>query len=154
MLRGGLDANVLIYAADNRDPAKRDRAQDVLACLAGERRGVLTAQILGEYFTTITRKAAFRQDPLSAALRIAEYRRDFAVLNTTADVVEEAARGVCAHGFAYYDAQIWATARLSGIEVVLTEDFADGREVEGVLFIDPFSPKFDVIQFLAEESVR
>jgi len=144
------DTNILVYAADNREPDKRDRAHDVLARLAGERRGVLTAQILGEYFDAITRKAAFRQNPLSAALRIAEYRRDFAVLDTTADVIEEAARGVCVHGFAYYDAQIWATARYAGIGVVLTEDFEDGRVVEGVYFVDPFRREFDIERLLAE----
>lgn len=138
------DTNILVYASDSRDPLKRDRARDVLLALAESHKGVVTAQVLGEYFDVVTRKAAIRLDPVTAALRVAEYRRDFVVLATTADVVEEAARGVCAYRFTYYDAQIWAAARLAGVKVVLTEDFEDGREAEGVRFMDPFTPSFDI----------
>lgn len=145
-----MDTNVLVYAADGSEPEKKRQARRALARIVASRRGVLPAQVLGEYFNVISRKPRFGQNPVNAAMRVAEYRRDFAVLDTTADVVEEAARGVCAYGFSYYDAQIWATARLAGIEVILTEDFEDGRVVEGVLFIDPFKPKFDIERLLGE----
>ncbi|WP_375504921.1 hypothetical protein [uncultured Nostoc sp.] len=38
----------------------------------------------------------------------------------------------------FWDAQIWATARLNQIEEVYTEDFASGARVEGVRFTNPF----------------
>lgn len=45
---------------------------------------------------------------------------------------------------AYYDAQIWACARLNHIPVVLSEDFQDGQTLEGVRFVDPFAEDFVV----------
>lgn len=132
-----------MYASDRRTPTKRKRARHVLGILSRTHRGVLTAQILAEYFDAITRKQAFAHDPCTATARITEYRRDFVVLDTTPRIVLEAARGVCAYGFRIYDAQIWASARLNGIRLVLSEDFEDGREIEGVLFRDPFAPDFD-----------
>ena len=65
------------------------------------------------------------------------------MLAVTPLVVLEAARGVSTHRLHYWDAQVWATARLNQIPVVLTEDFAHGRVLEGVQFLDPFSPAFD-----------
>lgn len=55
-------------------------------------------------------------------------------------IVHEAVRGVIEHNFSYWDAQIWATARLNQIPIVLSEDFSHRRLVEGVRFINPFAP--------------
>ena len=44
----------------------------------------------------------------------------------------------------YWDAQLWATARLNQVEVVLSEDFQDGRALDGVRFVNPFAPSFDL----------
>jgi predicted nucleic acid-binding protein len=38
----------------------------------------------------------------------------------------------------FWDAQIWATAKLNQIPQVLSEDFQHGRAVEGVEFVNPF----------------
>jgi predicted nucleic acid-binding protein len=44
----------------------------------------------------------------------------------------------------YYDAQIWATARLNQIPTIFTEDFEHARRVEGVQFLNPLLPTFDL----------
>src|SRR5439155_1039861 len=54
------------------------------------------------------------------------------VLSVTPLIVLEAARGARDHGLNYWDAQLWATARLNQIPLILTEDFAHGRVLEGV----------------------
>jgi predicted nucleic acid-binding protein len=59
-------------------------------------------------------------------------------------VVLEAVRGVLQHGLPYWDAQVWATARLNQIPVVVSEDFSDGPVLEGVVFRDPFARAFDL----------
>jgi predicted nucleic acid-binding protein len=62
--------------------------------------------------------------------------------------VLEAARGVRDHGLAYYDAQVWAAARLNKIPIIFSEDFQDGRILEGVRFANPFSQSFDLEAWL------
>jgi len=47
-----------------------------------------------------------------------------------------------AHRFSFWDAQIWATARLNQISVVFSEDFSVGASVEGIRFTNPFGPEF------------
>ena len=44
----------------------------------------------------------------------------------------------------YWDAQLWATARLNQVDLVLSEDFQDGRVLHGVRFVNPFAPSFDL----------
>lgn len=57
---------------------------------------------------------------------------------------DQTIRGVLVHKLAYWDSQLWATARLNQIAKVLSEDFQDGRLIETVQFHDPFSPAFDL----------
>jgi predicted nucleic acid-binding protein len=54
--------------------------------------------------------------------------------------VLEALRGVVRYRLSYYDAQIWAVARLNHVPVVLSEDFSAWSEIEGVRFENPFAP--------------
>ena len=51
-----IDTNVLVYADDARDPHKQARARDLVRRLLRERRGVLSLQVLQEYFAASTRK--------------------------------------------------------------------------------------------------
>lgn len=55
----------------------------------------------------------------------------------------EAVRGVQAYTMSFWDALIWAVARLNGIGVVFSEDFNDGATIEDVRFVNPFAPGFD-----------
>jgi predicted nucleic acid-binding protein len=57
-------------------------------------------------------------------------------------IVLEAARGVRDRSLSYYDAQIWATARLNQIPLVFSEDFTDGSVIEGVRFVNPLAGDF------------
>ena len=54
----------------------------------------------------------------------------------------EAARGVRDYQFNFWDAQIWAAARLNQVPVVFSEDFNTGQVTEGVRFVNPFAEDF------------
>ena len=58
--------------------------------------------------------------------------------------VMEALRAVREHRLSYYDALIWATARLNGVPFLLSEDGQDGRLIEGVRTLNPLNPAFDL----------
>lgn len=51
----------------------------------------------------------------------------------------DAAKAVMAqHNLPYWDALLWATVRRAGCRYLLSEDFQDGRTLDGVTFVDPF----------------
>jgi predicted nucleic acid-binding protein len=45
---------------------------------------------------------------------------------------------------AYWDAQIWASAKMNQVPVVFSEDFGEGVIIEGVRFVNPFSSNFNI----------
>lgn len=67
-----------------------------------------------------------------------------AVYDITPAVVFEAARAVREHGLSYWDAQVWAAAKLNQIPIVLTEDIPGKDRIEVVRFLNPFSASFDI----------
>jgi predicted nucleic acid-binding protein len=139
-----LDSNVLVYAFDGQDPAKRSRALEVIerASAAG---GVLPAQAMGEFARVAIERLRPRMTPAAVTSALESLEGAFGVIPLTPAVVLEAVRGVRDHRFSYYDAQIWAAARLGQVRTVLSEDFAAGATVDGVTFVDPFAAGFDPV---------
>jgi predicted nucleic acid-binding protein len=139
-----VDTNVLVYAYDRSEPEKQKRALGVLEALSANETGVLSVQVLSEFFNSITRKIASPLSISDAYERLKNYAAAWPILDLTELIVLEAARGVRDHQFSLWDAQIWASARLNQIPLVLSEDFQDGANIEGVRFLNPFAPEFDV----------
>lgn len=149
-----VDTNVLVYAYDPSAPDKQERAIEVLASLAEAGLGALSSQVLAEFFVIATRKIP---NPLSlqeVERSVSNYLRSWPVFDLTGLIVAEAIRGVCDRSLSYWDAQIWATAKLNQIPRVLTEDFAGGSTIEGVTFINPFEPQFSLQSSVLGQGTR
>lgn len=143
-----VDTNVLVYAYDRAAPDKQHTAVAVLDTLVRRRIGVVSTQVLSEFFVAVTRKIG---QPLSAAdarRRIEVYLQTWTVLDLTGMIVLEAARGVETYQFSFWDAQIWAAARLNQIPLVFSEDFNAGATIEGVQFVNPFAPTFQLADWI------
>lgn len=139
-----MDTNILLYAYDRAEPVRQPRSLAVLDVLVKGRMGVLTPQVLAEFFVNATRKLEPPLTDEEAYERIQNYMLSWEILELTGPIVLEAARGVQAHKMAYWDAQIWASARLHQIPTVFSEDFNVGAVIEGVRFINPLSDDFDL----------
>jgi predicted nucleic acid-binding protein len=138
-----VDTNVLVYAYDRSEPEKQNQALHVLDRLLVTGKGVLSAQVLSEFFNTITRKLVVPLTLEQAHSRLEHYARFWPVLDVTSEVILEAVRGVREYAFSFWDAQIWAAAHLNGIELVFSEDFNSGSTIEDVSFVNPFAADFD-----------
>ena len=144
-----VDTNILVYAYDRSEPQKQRQALQVLDRLAMSRVGVISTQVLSEFFVAVTRKIAAPLSVDEAYGRAKNYLQSWTVLDLTGMIVLEAARGVRDHQFNFWDAQIWATARLNQIAVVFSEDFQTGAVVEGVRFVNPLAGNFRLEEWLA-----
>jgi predicted nucleic acid-binding protein len=139
-----VDTNVLVYFYDQNSPDKQACAILVLDRIRETGLGRLSTQTLAEFVNATMRKL---DPPLTAAQSLEQvslFAASWPVLDLTPQIVLEAARGVRDHGLSYYDAQIWAAARLNQIPLILSEDFQDGQTLEGVRFVNPFGKKFDI----------
>jgi len=134
-----VDTNVLIYAYDRSEATKQLRAREVLSRLVDEGSGVLSTQVLAEFFSAATRKLPERMTPREGYVHLQEYARSWRVVSVTPEIILESARGAVEYQFPFYDAQLWATAKHNRIPRVLTEDFSHGTRIEGVEFLNPFT---------------
>ena len=139
-----LDTNVLAYTLDLRQPDKRRRARETVRSVATSDSAALSAQTLSELSNVCLRKLEPALEPGEVWRQVERLYLAFAIIPLTAPVVMEALRGVAEHHFSYYDAQIWAAARLAQIPVILSEDFNPGATLEGVTFLNPLDPAFDL----------
>lgn len=140
-----VDTNILVYAYDRSEPQKQQKAFSLLNQLAVGNTGVLSTQILAEFFVVVTSRKKLSA-PLSVAeayQRLQNYLQTFTVVEITAMIVLEAARGVRDYQFNFWDAQIWATARLNQIPTIYSEDFNVNAAIEGVHFLNPLSDGID-----------
>jgi predicted nucleic acid-binding protein len=139
-----IDTNVLVYSLDTDEAEKRRCAQALLRSLQVRRAGVVCAQVLGEHHSVVRRRFAHVHGPGEATAATERWARTFPVCDTTLRVVLEALRATVRYQMPYYDAQVWAVARVNRIPLVLSEDFADGAIIEGVRFANPFAAGFDL----------
>jgi predicted nucleic acid-binding protein len=95
--------------------------------------------VLSEFYVNVTRKINPPLIPAEAEIRLEHYRHIWPVFPVTMDVVFEAIRGVREYQLSFWDAQIWAVARLHYVPTVLSEDFNAGAVIEGVRFVNPFA---------------
>jgi predicted nucleic acid-binding protein len=137
-----LDTNILTYAVDRRDPAKRELALEALAALRENETGAVSTQTLAEFYVSATARIPDPLSLLEAGARLAEIAATFAVHEITLPIVLEAARAAHAHQMSYWDAQVWATAKLNQIPFVLSEDFQGWGSLEGVRCINPLVDGF------------
>ncbi|MGB8646110.1 MAG: PIN domain-containing protein [Anaerolineae bacterium] len=139
-----IDTNLLLYAYDVTEPGRSGRAQAMLDQLKGTGLGRLSVQCLAEFFSISTRKLKPPLTRAQALTQIALMGEAYPVLDLTLAIVLEATRGARDHQLAYYDAQIWATAKLNQIPVIFSEDFPSADVLEGVRFVNPFAADFDL----------
>ena len=137
-----MDTNLLVYLYDQKHPERQAQSQRVLEQLELSRNGRLSVQSLAEFFSVATRKLSPNLTAAEALHQIDLFLRLWPVFDLTPMVVLEAGRGVRDHHLSYYDAQIWAAARLNQAPLVFSEDFQDGRVLEGVRFVNPITPGF------------
>ena len=133
-----VDTNVLLYAHDASETVKQPVARALLEDLWTERSGVLSTQVLQEFYVIATRKLA---SPLSRAeaRQIVDLYRLWPVIVVELDLILNASRLEEDHQLSFWDALIIEAARVAGADRLVTEDLQTGRVIAGVRIENPFA---------------
>jgi predicted nucleic acid-binding protein len=125
----------LVYTDDLDSPAKQLTARKLWAeyRLAGS--GVVSLQVLQEYFVNVTRKLGV--DPQIARQKIELLTELNVIVLSAADVLAAADLHLL-DKISFWDALIVRAASKSGCDILLTEDMQHGRFVDGVKIVNPF----------------
>ena len=133
--RSFFDTNVLVYADDDDAPSKQRLARDLVYAHRRGGTGVVSLQVLQEYFVTVTQK--LKLDPRTARRKV-ELLSEFDVAAPQVADILAAIDLHRLHGFSFWDALVLRTAQQSGCRVLLSEDFQEGREIDGIQVLNPF----------------
>ena len=130
-----VDTNVLVYLFDADSSKKQARARDLLR---EERdRLIVSVQVLGEFYVTVTRKLAA---PLSAdaASRAVDAFCELQVETLHPGLVRAAVHRSRVSRLSYWDSLIVETALSAGADVLFTEDLQDGQIIDSLRVVNPF----------------
>ena len=129
-----LDTTILVYAQDQDSPVERRRSREVIAALAQSGTGVISTQVLQEFYVTVTRKLGVA--PL-AAKRVLQTFKIFEIVQASPDLIERAIDCSVLNTISFWDALIVAAAASSGCAIVYSEDLNPGQTIQGVRVEDP-----------------
>jgi len=130
-----LDTNVLVYAVAS-DPAEEHKRKTALALIERED-FALSAQVLQEFYVTVTRKL---ETPLAspAAMEWIEQWAAFPCMVIDSALVKIAAEISERYRISYWDGGVIAAAERAGAVTVYSEDLNDGQQYGKVTVINPF----------------
>ena len=131
-----LDTNILIYAYDVDAGRKREIAKGILRDLWSSRNGVLSTQVLQEFYVNVTRKIASPLPKPSARFVVESYA--VWCIETSSAEILEAFRIEDEARIGFWDALVVAAARKAGAERLLSEDLNAGQTIAGVKIENPF----------------
>jgi predicted nucleic acid-binding protein len=129
------DTNVLVYAQDLDAPHKRERSRQLIAEVAAAGTGVISTQVLQEYYVTATRKMGVA--PLAAKSVVRSFRM-FEVVQLSPDLIEQAIDRSVLSQLSFWDALIIAAAVASACTAIYSEDLNAGQVIDGVKIVNPF----------------
>ena len=134
-VRTFLDTNILVYSEDGAARLKQRKALDLIKSHLEQRSGVVSLQILQEYFVTATRKLKL---DLGIARNKVEIFSKFMVAAPTVNDILAAIDMHRLYGFSYWDSLVLRMAKQTGCRVLLTEDMQHGHEFDGLKIVNPF----------------
>ena len=131
-----LDTNILVYSQDGHSRSKQRRARTLLRDVQDGGNGVISTQVLQEFFVTATRKLEI--DPIVAKGMLHSLNA-LELVTVDADLIGEAADCSILNLLSFRDALIVVSAERAHCAELWTEDLNDGQQIRGVHVRNPFT---------------
>ncbi|HUP86854.1 MAG TPA: PIN domain-containing protein [Acidimicrobiales bacterium] len=132
-----VDTNVLVYAHDASDPARQPIAAQLLDDLWRAREGVLSTQVLTEFYAVVTRKFDPPM-PRREARALVDTYAAWPVVQVDSPLIVAASALEEQHSLSFWDALIIEAARRAGASRLVSEDLQHGRRIAGLVIANPF----------------
>ena len=128
--------NVIVNAHDVDSPQKQVRAQEIIFSGMRENTAVISAQVLSEFFVTMTMKVEQKYS-VPAAKHELMLLSHLEVVEIDYDLVLRAVGIRDAFQLSYWDGLILAAAERAGCDTLYSEDLSHGQEYAGIRCINP-----------------
>ena len=136
MARSFLDTNILLYSDDSFDARKNRIAVDLLVDLRLAHAGVISTQVLQEYIVNAVGK--LNLDVMVVRRRMELFAK-FDIVIPSVEMILAAIDLQRLNSLSFWDAMIVQAARVSGCEILLSEDMQHGQTLAGLRIVNPFA---------------
>lgn len=133
-----LDTNILIYALESAETRKQQTALTLLRHGLTSQQGVVSHQVVQEFFSVAFRKFATLMKPADAERYFESVFRPMLAVQSSAALFVDALRSYREHNLSWYDALIVAAALQAKCTLLYSEDFQDGRRFGSLEVRNPF----------------
>jgi predicted nucleic acid-binding protein len=131
-----LDANILVYAQDAGSPHKQRKSREVIARLADSGDGVVSTQVMQEFFVTATCKLGV---PPLVAKGVLKTFAVFEIVQVSPPLIQDAVDCSILNQLSFWDSLILAAAASAGCATVYSEDLTPGQAILGVRVRNPLA---------------
>jgi len=135
--RAFVDTNVLLYAHDASETEKQPIARALLEELWASRSGVVSTQVLQEFYVVATRKFTPPMVRSEARAIVALYAV-WPVVQIDVGLILDATTLEARLQLSFWDALIVEAARRAGATRLVSEDLQGGRQIAGIAIENPF----------------
>ena len=132
-----VDTNILIYAHDINSGLKHDTAVKVITDLWERANGILSNQVLQEFYIVVTKKMPKPTSLPEARVIIKNYLK-WQIEENNSNSILRASEIQEKHNISFWDALIVTAAEQAGAAKILTEDMNSGQTIESILIENPF----------------
>jgi predicted nucleic acid-binding protein len=133
-----LDTNVFVYSFDDRTPAKQKRASELIRSGLEERRGVISFQVVQEFFSVAFGKFPQPMKITGAQYYLASVFRPLLIVHSSEALYSESLGIKGRYGISWYDSLIVAGALISSCETLFSEDLQHGLQIGELTIRNPF----------------
>jgi predicted nucleic acid-binding protein len=133
-----IDTNVFVYSFANDQPAKQERSMDLIQAGMQSGLGIISTQVIQEFFNVATRKFAIPMKPEDGKVYLrlvmnplCQIYPDLSLYETCLDLQAET-------GYSFYDSLILSAAIRGECDFLYSEDLHDGQDIHGVQIINPY----------------
>ena len=132
-----IDTNIIIYAYDATAGKKNETARIIITDLWDSGLGVISTQVLQEFFVNVVQKIPKPVDKQQAKEIVKDFLKWNVVVNTGDSIVD--AIDICLRfEYSFWDSMIIEAAIKGGATVLISEDLQDGQVISGVTIKNPF----------------
>lgn len=131
-----VDTNILLYAYDKDAGDKHRKANAIIKELWLNGLGVLSVQVLQEFYVNVTRKIPSPVTPAQARSFIETYA-SWEVVESNSFTILSASEIQERHRLSFWDSLIVAAASEADADKILTEDLNHNQVLEGIKIFNP-----------------
>jgi predicted nucleic acid-binding protein len=132
-----VDTNILVYAHDASDDVRQPIAARLVEDLWQSRSGLLSTQVLTEFYAVVTRKFEPPM-PRREARSLVDAYTAWPVVQVDPTLIVAASALEEQHSLSFWDALIIEAARRAGAARIVSEDLQHGRRIAGLSIENPF----------------